>query len=349
MKALFLSRKTKTGPAASFLFAVLVSGLLFGCSDKPEQLVYNGLTMGTTYQVKIVPDNAVVPADMAVQIQQALDKMDQIFTTYRTDSELMQLNQSALKSGFSISEEMLNVLKVSDQVYQLTGGAFDPTVAPLVNLWGFGPDPSLDTVPPDHKIKEMLDKVGLSRLNIDTVDRLAYRTGDVQLDLSAVAKGFAVDSVAELLDSLGLENYLVEVGGELRLRGVKANHQPWRIAVESPSLERREAQQALTPGDVGVATSGGYRNYFEKDGKRYSHTIDPRTGYPVTHRLASVTVIAENTAYADALATGLMVMGHVAALELAEKNDLAIYLLVKENDGFKVYSSSSFARYLSGE
>lgn len=349
MTVLPLERTTKTGPGASFLFAVLLSGLLSGCSEPPEQLVYNGLTMGTTYQVKIVPDNVAVPEDMAVQIQQTLDRMDNIFTTYRADSELMQLNQSAVKSSFSVSADMLKVLQVSTQIYRLTDGAFDPTVGPLVNLWGFGPDPSLDSVPPKDKIKTLLAKVGLGKLEIDTLDSSARRTADIQLDLSAVAKGFAVDVVAELLDSLGLDNYLVEVGGELRLRGVKANHQPWRIAVESPSLERREAQQALTPGDVGVATSGDYRNYFEKDGRHYSHTIDPRTGYPVVHRLASVTVIAENTAYADALATGLMVMGHEAALDLAEKNNLAIYLLVKESDGFKAYSSRAFARYLSGE
>lgn len=249
----------------------------------------------------------------------------------------------------SVSAEMLEVLQVADRVYQLTGGAFDPTVGPLVNLWGFGPDPSSSEIPPKETIRRQLARVGLDKLVVNTDGNSVRRTADIQLDLSAVAKGFAVDAVAELLESMGIANYLVEVGGELRLRGTKAELQPWRIAIESPSLERHAVQQAMTPGDAAVATSGDYRNYFEKDGKRYSHTIDPRTGYPVSHHLASVTVVADTTAFADALATGLMVMGHEAALALAEKNDLAVYLLVKEKDGFKAYSSPAFGRYLSGE
>ncbi|WP_461481416.1 FAD:protein FMN transferase [Porticoccus sp.] len=331
------------------MFALLLSFLLSACTESPDQLVFNGLSMGTSYQVKVVPNRVAVPEDMAAQIQQTLDSMENIFTTYRPDSELMHLNRAGVKQTVPISAEMLQVLQLSQEVYRLTGGAFDPTVGSLVNLWGFGPDPSLDRVPAKNQINSMLAQVGLNKLELDAGARSARRNADIQLDLSAVAKGFAVDAVAAHLESLGFSNYLVEVGGELRVMGVKANQQPWRIAVESPSLERREVQQALTPGNAGVATSGDYRNYFEKDGSRYSHTIDPRTGYPVSHRLASVTVIAGKTAFADALATGLMVMGHEAALQLAEKNDLAIYLLVKEGDGFKAYASPAFAHYLPGE
>ncbi|TNE82073.1 MAG: FAD:protein FMN transferase, partial [Gammaproteobacteria bacterium] len=245
--------------------------------------------------------------------------------------------------------DMLRVIQVSREVFQLTGGAFDPTVAPLVNLWGFGPDPALDKVPPKSSINHQLARVGLNKLSVDDDAGNARRTREIQLDLSAVAKGYAVDVVADMLTARGLTNYLVEVGGELRISGHKAGQKSWRIAIESPEENRHEVQQALTPGDAGIATSGDYRNYFERDGKRYSHTIDPRTGYPVTHQLASVTVIAERTAYADAMATALMVMGQREALALAEKNDLAVYLLVKEGDGFKSYASPAFVPYLSGE
>lgn len=347
MTVLFSSITTKTGPVASFLFACTL--LLSGCSQQAEQVVINGVTMGTTYEVKIVPSKAKIPGDLASRVQQALDQLDGRFTTYSPDSELEQLNRGGVMQDISVSAEMLEVLQVADRVYRLTEGAFDPTVGPLVNLWGFGPDPSSSEIPPRATIRRQLARVGFDKLVMNTAGSSVRRTADIQLDLSAVAKGFAVDAVADLLESMGIANYLVEVGGELRLRGNKAEQQPWRIAIESPSLERHAVQQAMTPGDAAVATSGDYRNYFEKDGKRYSHTIDPRTGYPVSHHLASVTVVADNTAFADALATGLIVMGHEAALALAEKNDLAVYLLVKENNGFKAYSSSAFGRYLSGE
>lgn len=344
-----ITRKTKTGPEASFLFVLLISLLLVACSETPEQYVFSGLTMGTTYQVKVVPAGVPVPDNFGKTIQSTLESLDSTFSTYQTDSELMSLNRTPVGETMSLSQPMMRVLGISDQVFQLTGGAFDPTVGPLVNLWGFGPDPSQDKVPELSKIKTQLGRIGFGKLAVDHGAASARRTADIQLDLSAVAKGFAVDVVAELLTSHGLVNYLVEVGGELRTNGLKANGQPWRIAIESPTLERREVQQALTLGNAAIATSGDYRNYFERGGRRYSHTIDPRTGFPITHQLASVTVIAEDTASADALATGLMVMGHAESLALAEKNDLAIYLLVKEEAEFKAYYSSAFAPYLSGE
>ncbi len=344
-----LTRTTKTGPGASFLFALLASLLLSACSEKPEQLVFSGLTMGTTYQVKVVPDQLPVPANLGQTIQATLEQLDNTFSTYQSDSELMSLNRTPVGETVSLSVPMLRVLGTSNQVFQLTGGAFDPTVGPLVNLWGFGPELSQDKVPELSKIKKQLNRIGFRKLAVDRQTASARRTADIQLDLSAVAKGYAVDVIAELLISLGLENYLVEVGGELRTNGLKVNGQPWRIAIESPTLERREVQQALALGNAAIATSGDYRNYFERGGKRYSHTIDPRTGFPITHQLASVTVIASDTAYADALATGLMVMGHSESLALAEKNDLAIYLLVKEGAEFKAYYSAAFAPYLSGE
>lgn len=344
-----ITRNTKTGPGASFLFVLLTSLLLVACSETQEQYVFSGLTMGTTYQVKVVPGKVPVPDNFGKTIQSTLEELDSTFSTYQTDSELMSLNRTPVGETMSLSQPMLRVLGISDQVFQLTGGAFDPTVGPLVNLWGFGPDPSQDKVPELSKIRAQLNRIGFGKLAVDHGAASARRTADIQLDLSAVAKGFAVDVVAELLASQGLVNYLVEVGGELRTNGLKANGQPWRIAIESPTLERREVQQALALGNAAIATSGDYRNYFERGGKRYSHTIDPRTGFPITHQLASVTVIAEDTASADALATGLMVLGHTASMALAEKNDLAIYLLVKEETEFKAYYSSAFAPYLSGE
>jgi len=344
-----LPRKTKTGPLASFLFVLLAIILLVGCNSVPEPLVLNGQTMGTTYQVKVFPGSVEVAEDLAEQIQGTLDRLDGMFTTYRPDSELMTLNRAEIGQYRAISDDMLHVLQVAREVFQVTGGAFDPTVGPLVNLWGFGPEFTGDVIPSDKQIALQLPRIGFDKLQLDNALKRARRTGDIELDLSAVAKGYAVDVIAELLDSAGQRNYLVEVGGELRLSGDKANGDPWRIAIESPTLGRRDIQQVLSPGDVGMATSGNYRNFFERDGKRYSHTIDPRTGYPVLHHVVSATVIAERTAYADAMATAMMVLGREDAMAVAEKNDLAVYLIVKEGDELKAYVSTAFSHYLSGE
>lgn len=339
----------KAGPMASFLFVTLVFCLLSACERQHQQLVFDGLTMGTTYQVKLVPGEQSVSDDFGQRIQARLDSLNQTFTTYRQDSELMLLNRSPENQAYAVSSDMVRVLEVAQEVYQLTSGAFDPTVGALVNLWGFGPDNTGDRIPSEAEIATELALVGFSKLQIAPDGTNIIRSSDIALDMSAVAKGYAVDAVAELLEGEGFNNYLVEVGGELRLKGLKANKDPWRIAIEAPSLERGLVQKVLIPGDVAVATSGDYRNYFEKDGKRYSHTIDPRTGYPIGHQLASVTIIAKTAAFADALATGFMVLGSDASLDVAEENKLAVYLLVKEGDAFKGYYSSAFAPYLPGD
>ncbi|MEP3856336.1 MAG: FAD:protein FMN transferase [Porticoccus sp.] len=333
---------------ASFLFVTVMVSLLSAC-DRQSQLVFDGRTMGTTYQVKLVPSEQSVSDDLGQKIQSRLDSLNNTFTTYQQDSELMLLNRAPVGQVYAVSQDMLHVLNTAKEVHQLTSGAFDPTVGALVNLWGFGPENTGNRVPSETDIATELGLLGFNKLQITPDATSITRSSDIALDMSAVAKGYAVDAVAELLEQEGFNNYLVEVGGELRLKGVKANKDPWRIAIEAPSLERGLVQKVLVPGDAAVATSGDYRNYFEKDGKRYSHTIDPRTGYPLDHQLASVTIIAETAAFADALATGFMVLGADASLKIAEENKLAVYLLVKEGEAFKSYYSSAFAPFLSGD
>lgn len=348
MNRLINRLKIKAGPMASFLFVTVMVSLLSAC-DRQSQLVFDGRTMGTTYQVKLVPSEQSVSDDLGQKIQSRLDSLNNTFTTYRQDSELMLLNRAPVGQVYAVSQDMLHVLNTAKEVHQLTSGAFDPTVGALVNLWGFGPENTGNRVPSETDIATELGLLGFNKLQITPDATSITRSSDIALDMSAVAKGYAVDAVAELLDQEGFNNYLVEVGGELRLKGVKANKDPWRIAIEAPSLERGLVQKVLVPGDAAVATSGDYRNYFEKDGKRYSHTIDPRTGYPLDHQLASVTIIAETAAFADALATGFMVLGADASLKIAEENKLAVYLLVKEGEAFKSYYSSAFAPFLSGD
>ncbi|PHQ58556.1 MAG: thiamin biosynthesis protein ApbE [Porticoccus sp.] len=340
--------KIKAGPMASFLFVVVMVSLLSAC-DRQSQLVFDGKTMGTTYQVKLVPGEQSVSDDLGQKIQSRLDSLNNTFTTYQQDSELMLLNRAPVGQTYAVSQDMLHVLNTAKEVHQLTSGAFDPSVGALVNLWGFGPQNTGNRIPAEADIAAELALVDFNKLQITPDGASIIRSSNIALDMSAVAKGYAVDAVAELLEQAGFNNYLVEVGGELRLKGVKVNKDPWRIAIEAPSLERGLVQKVLIPGDAAVATSGDYRNYYEKDGKRYSHTIDPRTGYPLDHQLASVTIIAEKAVFADALATGFMVLGADASLKVAEENKLAVYLLVKEGEVFKSYYSSAFAPFLSGD
>ena len=340
----------KTGPCASFLFVcfLLISGLL-GCVDKAQPVVFTGATMGTSYHIKLINGDTPIPSDLGERIGARLQELDNKFTTYQDNSELMQFNQSQLNQSHVVSVDMRAVLRIAKKVFNLSGGAFDPTIAPLVNLWGFGPSYTGDVVPQSVDISELLSSVGFNYLVFDEQSGTVSRDADIQLDLSAVAKGYAVDAIAALLDSHGYQNYMVEVGGELRVNGRKENDQLWRIAIEKPSIHQSGVQYALSLENIAVATSGDYRNYFESEGKRYSHTIDPRTGYPIEHNLASVTVLADTTAMADALATAMMVMGPESAMKLAEQQKLAVYLLVKEGDDFKPLSSAMFTQYLSGE
>ena len=334
-----------------FLCALLflAVGAIGGCSEKPEQLVFSGMTMGTSYQVKIITNDDVPTENLGEQIENRLSSLNQTFSTYIETSELMQFNQAKTGQPQAISEDMQVVMSIAQEVYGLTDGAFDPTVAPLVNLWGFGPNESNNVIPQSEQIQQALSVIGLNHLVLNKAAKKAQREQDIKLDFSAIAKGYAVDAVADLLESSGIQHYLVEVGGELRAGGYKPNGDLWRIAIERPSLVQGDVQQVIALQDVAVATSGDYRNYFEKNGKRYSHTIDPRIGYPVDHELASVTVIEETAVKADALATAMMVMGPEDSLMLAEKYNIPVYILVKEADGFKVQYSKAFAQYLSGD
>ncbi len=334
-----------------FLCALLflAVGAISGCSEKPEQLVFSGMTMGTSYQVKIITNDDVPTENLGEQIENRLSSLNQTFSTYIETSELMQFNQAKTGQPQAISEDMQVVMSIAQEVYGLTDGAFDPTVAPLVNLWGFGPNESNNVIPQSEQIQQALSVIGLNHLVLNKAAKKAQREQDIKLDFSAIAKGYAVDAVADLLESSGIQHYLVEVGGELRAGGYKPNGDLWRIAIERPSLVQDDVQQVIALQDVAVATSGDYRNYFEKNGKRYSHTIDPRIGYPVDHELASVTIIEETAVKADALATAMMVMGPEDSLMLAEKYNIPVYILVKEADGFKVQYSKAFAQYLSGD
>jgi thiamine biosynthesis lipoprotein len=245
----------------------------------------------------------------------------------------------AVGQEMQISEDFARVLQISHDVWQRSGGAFDPTIGPLVDLWGFGPTVTDNTAPSTQQLSLAVRNIGFQHLILD--DLSLSKTRPVQLDLSAVAKGYAVDLVADMLEMLGLPDYLVEIGGEIRASGSNPNGQIWRVAIEEPALIS-SVNRVIPVAESAVATSGDYRNYFEQEGIRYSHILDPRSGSPIKHNLASVTVLSNSCAEADAWATAFLVMGAEPGLQLAEQLKLPVYLLTKEGDTFKVANSEAF-------
>lgn len=318
---------------------------LAGCSEEPRIERLQGPMMGTTYHVSYVADVSVHSVVVADAVRGALQAVDLRMSTYRADSELMRFNQLAIDTPFAASPELLQVVGQSLALSQISGGAFDVTVGPLVNLWGFGPDLRTDKAPTEAALAAAFTRVGYQALTIEEGQLLKKQ--DVFVDLSAIAKGYGVDRIAQALEELGVHNYLVEVGGELRIGGRKPGGQDWLIGIEEPNSELREARLAIRAPGQAIATSGDYRNYFEEDGIRYSHTINPKTGRPVTNKLASVTVVSEECMVADAWATLLMVLGETEGLRLATNQGVAAYFIYHDASGFKSVYTDTFSPYLT--
>ncbi len=311
---------------------------LFGCASLPILVeiehLFQGPAMGTAYRVKVVSANLSDAGKTLIDqaIRRELDNVNDKMSTYQADSELSRFNRHRTTEPFPLSMDVIEVISEARRISEATKGAFDITVGPLVDAWGFGPV-KLDRIPSEARLAELRQSVGWENIEIGeaaTVQKLHPAT---QADLSAIAKGYAVDRVSQSLANLDYGNHMVEVGGEIRTAGHGSTGDPWRIAIEQPAQGRAAQQRIVRLNDGAMATSGDYRNFIEKDGVRYSHTIDPRSARPVTHRLASVTVIHISCMTADAYATGLMVMGEDEAFRFATARDLAVMLLVRDEDG----------------
>lgn len=294
--------------------------------------VFAGPTMGTSYTVKIVVDRNLDRAERdqtRFLIEMELENVDAKMSTYRTDSELSRFNASLSTDPFPLSPDTIAVFALAQAVSEETNGAFDVTVGPLVNAWGFGPDPR-GALPTDEQIAALLERVGYQKLIVDAEHNTVRKTQpDLYCDLSAIAKGYAVDRVAAALDDAGYDRYMVEVGGETKTRGHNPDGVPWRIGIERPVTDQRAVQRVVPLVDAALATSGDYRNYYEVDGVRYSHEIDPRTGRPIAHNLVSVSVIDARCTMADAYATAFMVLGAEEGLRVAESLGLAALFIVR--------------------
>jgi thiamine biosynthesis lipoprotein len=291
--------------------------------------------MGTTYVVKLA-GAALSPARLeALQadVHAALDGVNRGMSLHRLDSELTRLNRHPASVPLPLSRDLFQVLAAGQRVSAISQGAFDVSVAPLVNAWGFGAEKRRQ-VPPAAEIQERRGAIDWRGLRLDPGRRTAVKAHDgLQADLGGIAKGYGVDLAASAIEAAGLEHYMIEVGGEVRTRGRNAQGQAWRIGIEEPDAMPQRARAVVPLSGRAMATSGDYRIYFEHAGRRYSHEIDPRTAAPIAHGLASVTVVADDCMTADALATALIVMGPESGWALAQRQALAAYFIVRGADG----------------
>ena len=304
--------------------------------------------MGTSFSVKSVVESERLAEAGGWEdaVRGALDEVDATMSTWREDSDLSRLNDNESTEPQVVDRELIAILALATEVSERSGGAFDVTVGPLVDAWGFGPEAVPPTPPAADRLARLRESVGWELLELDhdagTVRKL---DGRVRGDLSAIAKGWAVDRVATALRELGHERFMVEVGGEVFAAGAKADGAAWRIAIEHPRADGREVHRVVTLDGLGLATSGDYRNYWQRDGVRYSHTIDPRTGAPVTHSLVSASVVDADTARADAWATALLVLGSEEGLAIAEREGLAALLLAWDGDTLTELSTTVFEAF----
>ena len=327
------------------LFAVCLLWLLASCQQPQQIHLLSGETMGTTWSVKLVDlPSGVTLTGVREDIELLLESINRQMSTYRGDSDISRFNQAEAGSWQVLPADFWRVIQYSLQLAHDTNGAFDPTVGPLVNLWGFGPDRRRDEPPAAAELAAVQGRIGYQRLALREADQALLQPGDAYVDLSAVAKGYAVDKVADLLLGIGVENLLVEIGGELRAHGAKPAGQPWKVAIEKPLPGVREVAHVIAMNNIAVATSGDYRNYFQAGERRYSHIIDPRTGNPVDHRVVSVSVLHPRCAEADALATALTVMGAEEGMAWAEARQLAVLFMVQSGSTVEEHASSAFRR-----
>lgn len=332
------------------LFATLF--FFAGCSffdNDPEVLRLSGDTMGTTYNITVVDAPENVDEDtLSAAIEAMLAIVNSQMSNWDKNSEVSRFNTNTSTEPLPISAEFATVMLAASEVHSLSGGKFDVTLAPLINLWGFGPKKPGEPIPSDTEISAALTNVGQSRVLTLSESPLTLQksTPGVSVNLSAIAKGYGVDQLAAVLRDQGIENYLVEIGGDLVAAGLNENDEAWVIGIEKPNAASQTVQLIVPVSDLGMATSGDYRNYFEKGGIRYSHIIDPTVGRPISHRTTSVTVLAENAMLADALATAMLVVGAEEGLALAEANDLAVFFISRQEDEFMTAASRAFEKHL---
>ncbi|WP_342753897.1 FAD:protein FMN transferase ApbE [Pantoea sp. MBD-2R] len=327
--------------------------LLSGCDnhqrDADSALILEGRTMGTFWRVSLAGVSPDRREKLQKQVQQRLDNDDRELSTWKPESVISRFNRYRGSEPQPVSDNMADIVTLSLRIGQKTRGEMDITVGPLVNLWGFGPDKQPIRIPSQAQIDAARALTGLQHLRVIQRSEGAYLQKDLPdlyVDLSTVGEGFATDHLARLMEQEGINNYLVSVGGAVLTRGKNAQGNPWKVAIQKPTDKENAVQARVDLQGHGISTSGSYRNYYELDGQRISHIIDPETGRPIQHKLVSATVIATTALEADGWDTGLMVLGEEKAKALALREHLAVYLIIRQGNGFTTWMSPQFNAFV---
>ncbi|QRK82664.1 FAD:protein FMN transferase [Pseudomonas granadensis] len=327
---------------------VMLAAVLAGCGNDDTQEVVGGATMGSTWSVKYVRHAGLAdPGQVRREVEGILGEVDRQLSTYRNDSDIERFNALPGDSCQAMPASVLELIGVGEKLSVESEGSYDLTVEPLMNLWGFGPQGRQEKIPASAAVAEVMQRVGHQHLRIDG-ERLC-KDAAVEVDFNSLAAGYAVDIIAARLQAMGIDNYLAEATGELKAQGSKPDGSPWRIALEAPRDDRQVAERVIEIDGYAVSTSGDYRNYFLQDGRRYSHTFDARSGAPVLHDLASVTVIHPSALMADGLSTLLLILGPQRAADYAQTHDIAAFFVERADTGFVIRSSPAFERLVGAK
>jgi thiamine biosynthesis lipoprotein len=342
----------KPGFFSRALGSLLLLALALNCGcNRSREVRLSGETMGTTYHIRVVAGASYAVETLRERVAWRLEQINRSMSTFRADSEISRFN--ALAQGakpLKVSEDFWQVLEAAHRVYRLTGGAWDGTVYPLIELWGFTKALPPTRVPPRDRIRAALSRVGFDHIRLLPGRRLAKQDPRVELDLASIAKGYGVDRIASLMRAEGLSDFLVEIGGEVLASGRRRDGRPWQVGISRPEAgdDPNDLYRVLSLTDRALATSGDYRNFFEIDGRHYSHVMDPRTGYPVDNHVVSVSVVAPTCTLADGLATGIMVMGPQKGIALVNGLDgVECLIVVRKPGGLTDFYSKNFRQFLN--
>jgi thiamine biosynthesis lipoprotein len=340
-----ISLAQNIGRGFTSIFLIILA--LSGCVQPPSETLLSGEAQGTTYHIKFVLNKEKSPKldDIQQLISTTLDQIDAKLSNYRDDSEISIINRTETSEWISTSKEIIELLAVAKIVHEKSQGCFDLTIKPLFDLWGFSQhEPK---IPKQSDIDALLPHIGMNLLEVDLDGhRLRKKDPKLKIDLAGIAQGYSVGQVAKQLEGLGIENYMVEIGGEMMVKGRKADGQAWRIGIEAPTPSSRTLNKVITlnkPEAKAVMTAGTYRNFFDENGKTYSHILNPKTGWPVNHHLHSVTVIHSDPTWADAWDTALLCMGEENAIKVSELEKLNVFLVYANNNQSAEYTSKTFA------
>ncbi|MCP1500811.1 thiamine biosynthesis lipoprotein [Pseudomonas migulae] len=327
---------------------VVLAGVLAGCGNGDSLERFDGPTMGSRYSIQYVRHSST-PGPKAVQaeVENILAEVDRQFSTYRSDSDTARFNALPAGRCQKMPAPVLELVRVGERLSEQSEGSYDLTVEPLLNIWGFGPQAREEKVPTAQALAEVRQRVGYQHLRIDG-DQLC-KDAAVEVDFNSIAAGYAVDTIAARLEAMGIHNYLAEATGELKAAGKKLDGSSWKIALEEPRDDQQVAQRIINVDGYGVSTSGDYRNYFQQDGRRYSHTLDARTGAPVLHALASVTVIHPSALMADGLSTLLLILGPERGWDYAQTHNIGAFFVIRADTGFVTRTNQAFERLSGGK